>query len=280
MLSMIRPVVLPVVTALALMVPFCSPASAAVSIFIDKNDNGVFDAGDVDAGLTLKLDGRVETEYSIVVPEGAVVRFSQDGVLRAGKSIRVAGTVTGTRSLSFRSEHGDIAVGPRALVTAQDVLQMTAGKNLVIDNSSVRSYDVAMLESLDGNIVVNKGLLYGVNRLELNGYAAGGSVHVYGASLQAPRGLINFHVDGTLSLEQVKTTSMDFNATVGGGFAEIGQSIVRVAARTGVVSMTVDGVPSTEAGLSGTGSVLDLSGTKVYAAPQNVVMNADQLVGF
>jgi len=280
MLSLIRPVVLPVVTALALVLPLCSPAAAAVSIFIDKNDNGVFDAGDVDAGLTLKLDGRVETEYSIVVPEGAVVRFTQDGVLRAGKSIHVAGTVTGARSLSFRSERGDITIGSRSTVTAQDVLQMTAGRNLVIDNSSVRSYDVAMLESLDGNIVVNKGLLYGVNRLELNGFAAGGSVQVSGASLQAPRGLINFHVEGTLALEMVKMTSLDLNVSVAGGYAEICHSIVRVAARTGVVSMTVESVPSTEAGLSGTGSVLDLSGTKVYAAPQNVVMNADQLVGF
>ena len=270
----------PVVAALALSVAFWSPASAAgPAIFADTNGNGVFDAGDVDLTVTLKADGKVDTPYSIVVPEGAVVRLTMDGSFHAGQGIHVAGTVSGSGSLFFRTESGPITVGPRSTVTAYGVLQMTAGTDLMIDNSRVQSYDTAMLESLDGNIVVNKGILYGVNRLDLNGFAPAGLLKIDGTTLQAPRGLINLHVEGTIEVEQAKFSSLDFNATVAGGAAEICWSSVRVASRTGSVSVSVESVPPS-AGLSATGSYLDLTGTKMYASPQNVVVSADQLVGY
>ena len=277
--TLLRSVVLPMVAAVAFVLPTLSPAMAAgPSIFVDKNDNGVFDAGDVDASLTVKLDGRVETEDSIVVPEGAVVRLSMDGSLRAGKSIRVAGTISSTGSLFFRSENGPITLAPRASVLAYGALQMVGGTGLHIDTATVRSYEMAMLEALEGWINVNKGLLYGATRLELNGYAADGGLKVDGTTMQAPRGLINLHIAGTAELNGAKLTSVDFNMSVQGGWAELSYSIVRVAARTGVVSVSVEGVQEA-AGLS-SGSYLDLSNTRFYAAPSNMVMSADQLVGF
>jgi hypothetical protein len=278
--TVLRPVVLPMAAALALTLSIWSPAAAAgPSIFVDNNDNGVFDAGDVDVSLTLKLDGKVETDHSIVVPEGSVLRIATETAsLRAEKGIRVAGTVTASGSLFLRTEFGPIAVGPRSSVTAYGTLQMTAGTDLVLDSSTVRAYDVAMFESLSGQILVNKGLLYGATRLDLNGFALDGGLKVAGASLQAPRGLINVHVEGTVELEQAKLTSVDLNVTVAGGYAEICWSTVRVAGRTGTVMVSVESVP--QSGALAAGSFLDLTGTKVYASAGNVVMNADQMVGY
>jgi hypothetical protein len=277
--TVLRSVVLPMVAALAFVLPTFAPAAAAgPSIFVDTNDNGVFDAGDMDASLTVKLDGRVETEHSIVVPEGAVVRLSMDGSLRAGKSIRVAGTISGTGSLFFRTETGPIVFAPRSSVVAYGSLQVTAGTDLVADTAALRSYEVTMLESLEGNISVNKGLLYGVTRLELNGYAPAGEVTVVGTTMQAPRGLINLHVAGIAEVHQAKLTSLDLNLNVQGGYAELCHSIVRVAARSGVVSLSVEA--ALEPTGSHTGSYLDVTDTKFYAASGNMVMNADQMVGY
>lgn len=278
--TVLRSVVLPMVAALAFVLPVCSPAAAAgVSIFVDANDNGVFDAGDVDASQSFKATGVVETTGSIVVPEGAVVRLSHDGVLRADKAIRVAGVISSTGSLFFRTETGPITVAPRSSVTAYGTLQMTAGTDLVVDTATLRSYEVTMLESLEGQIQVNKGLLYGATRLELNGYAAAGGLKVVGTTMQAPRGLINLHVAGTAELHQARLTSIDLNMNVQGGYAELCYSLVRVAARTGVVSLSVEGVQES-AGLAATGSYLDVTATKFYAAPGNMVMSADEMVGY
>jgi hypothetical protein len=275
--TLLRSVVLPVAAALAFVLPTFAPAAAAgPSIFVDQNDNGVFDAGDVDASLTVKLDGRVETEHSIVVPQGAVVRLSMDGSLRAGKSIRVAGTISSMGSLFFRTETGPIVFAPRASVLAYGALQVTAAADLVLDTATVRSYEAAMLESLQGQITVNKGLLYGTTRLDLNTYEGG--LKVVGTTMQAPRGLINLHIAGAAELHQAKLTALDVNVNVQGGYAELCYSIVRVAARTGVVSVSVEGVQE-PSGLN-SGSYLDVTSTKFYAAPGNMVMNADQLVGY
>jgi hypothetical protein len=279
--KVLRHVVLPTVTAFALVLPLVSPAVAAgVSIFIDKNDNGVFDAGvDVDVSETLKTTGVVETTDSIVVPEGAVVRLSLDSAsLRADKAIHVAGTIYSSGALFFRTETGPITVAPRSNVIAYTTLQMTAGSDLVIDNARLRSYDVTMLESLGGQIQVNKGILYGVNRLELNGYAAAGGLTVVGTTMQAPRGLINLHLEGTADLQQARLQAVDVYMVVKGGYAELSYSIVRVAARTGVVIVSVEAPESS--GLAASGSYLDVTKTKFYAAPGNVVMSADQMVGY
>ena len=268
------------VTALALVLPLWSPAAAAgVSIFIDKNDNGVFDAGDVDVSDTLKTTGVVETTESIVVPEGAVVRLRLDSAsLHADKAIHVAGSISTTGSLFFRTETGPITVAPRSTVIAYGTLQMTAGGDLVIDNARLKAYDETMLESLEGQIQVNKGTLYGTNRLEFNGYAAAGSLTVVGTIMQAPRGLINIHLEGTADLYQAKMSAVNVYMTVNGGYAELSYSLVRVPARTGVIMVSVEGAPL--AGLAATGSYLDVTATKFYATQGNVVMSADQIVGY
>jgi len=279
--SVLRPVVLPVVTALALVLPLWSPAAAAgVSIFVDKNGNGVFDAGDVDVTETLKRTGVVETTDSIVVPEGAIVRLSLvSASLHADKAIHVAGTITSTGSLFFRTETGPITVAPRSNVIVYGTLQMTAGSDLVIDSARLKSYNEAMLESLDGQIQVNRGMLYATNRLELNGYAVAGGLQAVGTTMQAPRGLINLHFDGTAELQQAKLTSVDLYMIVNGGYAELSHSTVRVAARTGVVMVSVESTPGLS-GLAASGSYLDVTATKFYAAQGNVVMSADQMVGY
>lgn len=279
--TVLRPVVLPMVTALALAVSFWSPAAAAgPSIFVDQNGNGVFDAGDVDVTQSFKTTGVVETTGSIVVPEGAVVRLSLNSAsLHAEKGIHVAGTMSSTGSLFFRTESGPITFAPRSLVTVYDVLQVTAGSDLVADTARLQAYDVLMLESLEGQIQVNKGILYGVNRLELNGYAAAGGLKIVGTTMQSSRGVINIHVEGTAELHQAKLTSVDFNMSVYGGYAELCYSIVRVAARTGVVMVNVESMQELS-GLTASGTYLDVTATKFYASPSNMVMNADQLVGY
>jgi hypothetical protein len=269
------------VAALALILPVCSPAAAAgASIFVDANDNGVFDAGDVDVTQTLKTTGVVETDGSLVVPAGAVLRLALDSVsLRAEKAIRVAGVLSNTGSVFMRTESGPITLAPRSTVLAYDTLQITAGGDLVMDAARVQSYyDVAMLESINGLIQANRAVLYASKRLEINSYAAGGGLKAVGTTMQA-RGLINLHIEGTAELHQARLTATDLNVSVTGGYAELCYSIVRVASRTGVVMVSVESVQD-PAGLASSGSYLDVTATKFYAAPGNIVMNADQMVGY
>jgi hypothetical protein len=268
-------------TAVALVLPLWSPAAAAgVSVFVDKNGNGVFDTGDVDVSETLKTTGVVETTDSSGGPEGAVLRLSLDSAaLRADTGIHVAGTISSTGSLFFRTETGPITLAPRSNVIVYGTLQMTAGTDLVIDNARLKAYDVAMLESLDGQVQLNKGVLYANNRLELNGYAAAGGLQAVGTTMYAPRGVINLHFEGTVEVRQAKLMSVDLYVNVSGGYAELSYSLVRVAARRGVVMVNVEGT-SGLSGLAASGSYLDVTATRFYAAPGNVVMSADQMVGY
>ena len=270
-----RSAVVPVVAALSLVVGLWSPASAAVAgvqIFIDSNDNGVYDGGDVDVTQTVRDSGQVVTAASIVVPEGANLRLRAETVsLRAGKAIHINGTLTSTGSLFLWTETGAITLGPRSLVMADDTLQMTAHADLTIDRARVQGDDVVMIESVGGQIVVGRAILGGGSRLELNGWGDGG-LSMEASTLQAPRGIINVHVEGNVQMDQVKITARDVNFNVGGGWTEMFHSTVRVP-RTGSITMSVEGgwpAPTT----------LDLRGTRLYGWGDNIVLSADQVVGY
>lgn len=273
----------PILAALAFVTLLWSPAAATgLQIFIDVNDNGVFDGDDVDVTETVHDIGLVVTPASLVVPEGAYLRLTSDSVsLRAGKAIHVAGQVSTSGSLFLRTETGPITVGPRSLVVADGTVQLTASGDVVIDRSRVQGYGEAMLESIDGQLLVNGGVLSGGNRLELNGFAAAGGLSMHGTTLLSARGIINVHVDGAVQMQQTKMSARDVNLTVAGGSAEVWQSAIRVP-RTGSITMSVDPAPALllSAAAPAATSVLDLRGTRLYAPAENIVLVADEVFGY
>jgi hypothetical protein len=259
--------------AVAVVGALVGPVDAAgVAVFVDANNNGVFDSGDVDVTETVRAGLPVETPESIVVREGTSVRVRASSVtLVAGKAIHVGGALMTTGSMALRTETGPITLGPRSLLTSDAVLQVTAGGDLVVERARVQADDVVMLEALGGRLAVTYAALNGGTRVDLNGYAADGDLVMERVTVQSPRGLVNVHVAGRADLHQVTGVARNVNISVGGGLAEITSSTLRVP-RGGMIFITVESPDATP-------STLDLTRSRVLAVGDAVVLTADQIVG-
>jgi hypothetical protein len=268
-----RVAVVLMLAVLGVVTAFTAPATAAaVLIFIDSNGNGIFDATDVDVTQTVRNGLPVETTANIVVPEGASLRLRTETVSLTGHAIQISGILTTTGSMHLRSS-GPIALGPRSMLMADGVLQVTAEGDLTIDRARVQADDVVMLESVAGHIAISRSLLNGGTRLEINGFSVDGGLAMEHTTLQSPRGLLNVHVDGRVELHRVNAVARDMNFTVGGGWCEVMDSTFRVP-RTGSLTMSVDASASV-----GPLSTLDLRGSRLYAPWNNMVLIADEVVG-
>ena len=261
--------------AVAVVVASYAPALAGgVPVFVDTNDNGIFDGLDVDVSQDVRDGVPVSTPHSIVVSEGTTLRLrAESTTLLAGRSIHIGGVLTTTGSILLRTETGPITLGPRSLMTADNMLQVVAAGDLTLERARVQGDNWVMLESLGGRIDVGRSVLNGGTRLEINGWATDGPTTIDATTMQSPRGMVNIHIAGPLQMHRVTTVARDVNIAVGGGIAEIGYSTIRVA-RTGVLAVTVEPSPAV-----GPLSTLDVSTSRLYAAPGNLLLMADQIIG-
>jgi hypothetical protein len=267
--------------ALTLVLLLAPTVEAAVQVFIDNNNNGVFDAGDVDMSDAVKTTSMVVTTESIVVPDGASLRLGGDSAaLRAGKAILVDGNVSAAGSLFLSTDSGAITIGPRSVVVSRETIQMTAGGDLVVDRSRIVGYGEVMLESLNGSISLTNATMTGGTRMELNGYATDGGLVMSVSTLQATRGLVNIHLEGAAQVTQSRLFGNDVNVSARGGWAELLNSFVRVT-RTGSITVQVevsDGAQAAQAASSG--SLLDVRGTRFYGSADSIVLIADHVDGY
>ena len=263
---------IPVLFAALLAVPVQAPAATRAVPFIDMNNNGVFDSGDVDVSAQLNGSGVVTTSESIVVPanSGTHVNRAYGYTLSAGKNVTILSNLTAQgATIDVRSETGSIVVGPRVRLLA-GAIQLTAQVDVLIGAQAGFSANDSylMVEAIDGAVVGGDGVqLSGSERVEINTYNAGG-VKLNGATFNAMKGLINLHVGGNAELVGSKLMGADVNVSSDGSLVDMHDGYVRAAPRSGFVFITVDGA----------GSKLDCSDTRWGVTADNRVLEADTVL--
>jgi hypothetical protein len=273
---------------LALSAPAVATAGAAFP-FADNNNNGVYDAGDVDITGEV-MAGYFATPNSIVIPADAralTTKSLKGFKLVAGKDVVVQANlaVSTDGGITLVANGGSVVVSDRKTLRAgflrvQAQADVMIGKmaQLEAKGGPVAGSGHVTMESIGGDIRFLAGSrLTARDDVQLVAWA-GGVEFDYGVQASSSLGIVSVHAEGEVSIDGSKVRAKSLSIYSGSDMVSFQNNTVRVTDADGWVSIVAAGTGT--GGRDGLGSMIDATGSRWQdVAADNMLFSADQVVG-
>jgi hypothetical protein len=214
--------------------------------YADMNNNGVYDAGDVNIGPELRANGYYSTTESVVFPAGVEEFKVKPGLgltVSAGKNITIDADIYATgggSSIALFSEDGSITLGRGHFLRGGSAVYLNAGHDVVLgQDSAVRAWDdggLVMVSSTHGHLLMLESARLRAPQGMIDILVPEGNVTLLpGAELLAGNGSVAIAAGGDVVVTAGQINAETFTVQTAGHLVDFKRNVVQAPRSGGFV---------------------------------------------